>query len=208
MKKIISLVLIAMLMMQLTIAQIMTIKDSFPNQAIKPGDGLYGLDRAIERVQLAFAFRPETKANLRLQLAEERLAELSQLEPEEADRYTAQLRDEYETELEEAEQEGENIEDIQERRRFQERARERTQHHVEVLEAVRERIMNDDNPNNDNALNGLNRALENAQRFREKTRVRLGETTIEEIEEEYGSDFADSIRQRIENENANRGNGK
>ena len=48
------------------------------DQAV-PGDFLYGVDRAVESVQLQLAYRPEKKATLELAFAGERLDELSVL---------------------------------------------------------------------------------------------------------------------------------
>src|SRR5574341_1264162 len=41
-----------------------------------PGDPLYGIDRAVEKVGLALAFTDQAQANYRLSLVEERLSEL------------------------------------------------------------------------------------------------------------------------------------
>lgn len=207
MKRILAITFAMVLLLQVVSAQtMMTVSEALPTQSIKPGDALYGLDRGLEKIQLAFAFNHRSRANLRLELAEERLGELSQLDPEEADKYRAELLEEYENELAEAESEGAEIEDAQDRREFNERAEARLERHVQVMEAVRTRIMEDDNPNNDNAEDGLDRAIENSNRVREKVRVRIGETSIDELETEYGREFAYRVRDRIETENQEREN--
>lgn len=45
----------------------------------KPGDLLYGIDKALEKVQLAMSFTNGMKQNARLSIANERLKELQQL---------------------------------------------------------------------------------------------------------------------------------
>ncbi|MEX0621789.1 MAG: DUF5667 domain-containing protein [Candidatus Woykebacteria bacterium] len=46
----------------------------------KPGDLLYGIDRAVEGIQLAMANAPEAKAQAQIALAQERLQELEALQ--------------------------------------------------------------------------------------------------------------------------------
>lgn len=45
----------------------------------KPGDLLYGIDQAVENVQLALATAPEAQEQTRVDLAEERITEINQL---------------------------------------------------------------------------------------------------------------------------------
>ena len=45
----------------------------------KPGSALYGLDRAMENIRMAFTFNKAKKANYGLKIAEERLAEAKEL---------------------------------------------------------------------------------------------------------------------------------
>lgn len=59
-----------------------------------PGDTLYGLDRAIERLELAMARSPEAKASRHLELAGERLDELKILERRGHDDRVPKLADE------------------------------------------------------------------------------------------------------------------
>ena len=47
------------------------------NPGITPNNRLfYGLDRAVERIRIAFTFREESKVNYELKLAEERISEM------------------------------------------------------------------------------------------------------------------------------------
>jgi hypothetical protein len=49
----------------------------------RPGDALFGLDQAVEHVQLAFTKNEAKKDNLRIKFAEERLKEVNELVQEE-----------------------------------------------------------------------------------------------------------------------------
>lgn len=48
---------------------------AYASDGAVPGDPLYGLDRALENMQLGLTFNPDAVAELRLKLVEERLAE-------------------------------------------------------------------------------------------------------------------------------------
>ena len=112
--------------------------EELPNQLILPGNALYGLDKAMERVQLAFTFREQSKARVRLNIAQERLAELHQLQIEKREMYGEQLMEEYQLNLGEAQRLGEQIGDLEQRKEFALMVQTATQNHIRVLERVRE----------------------------------------------------------------------
>ena len=81
------------------LAPLVAAKENLPDPGVKPGDFLYGFDRALEGLQLTFAFDKVSKARLHYQFAEERLAEVQALsEDGKMDLAEATLND-YEDEL-------------------------------------------------------------------------------------------------------------
>lgn len=192
MKRMIAILMAMVMVMQVALAQSVVTTMStveLPEQALKPGDAFYGLDRAMERIQLAFTFQQEKKAELRLKFAQERLAELDQLEEEkdaEIEKHRIELMNEYNKEMEEARQEALKIKNRAMRAEFDDTLEGASEYHVQVLERVRTRLMEDDNPNNDNALNGLDNAIENAEEIRIEARERVREyhEDFPEIEDE------------------------
>lgn len=79
MKKIINLIVICFLLvgvMPFVIAQ-----ETETNPGINPDNPiLYGIDRALERIRMAFTFGDENKVNYGLKVAEERLAEIKAMQ--------------------------------------------------------------------------------------------------------------------------------
>ncbi|HLC51117.1 MAG TPA: DUF5667 domain-containing protein [archaeon] len=104
-----------------------------------PDSPVYGLDRAVENVQLLLAFDSLQKAKLHYQLAKERLAEARELAKQGKSQYVAKLQEEYENELgsadsdeEKAVASGQNVTD------FAETVTDETHKHVLVLQRVLE----------------------------------------------------------------------
>lgn len=71
MKKLLSVLIAVLLMMPLVAAQ-----DEEVKAGILPSSFLWGIDRAIEKIQLLLTFDVASKAERRLLIAEERLAEV------------------------------------------------------------------------------------------------------------------------------------
>lgn len=71
------------------------------NPILLPDNILYPLQRLLERVQTFFAFSPETQANLHLQLAERRLAELNVMNSKNNTKFNDRLENDFENELNE-----------------------------------------------------------------------------------------------------------
>lgn len=124
-------------------------------QGANPGDPLYGVKRASERIALALRRSPESKAALHLRFAERRLDEIDTLAAEGAD--VDDLLKDFEAELAAA---GDAVTDP-----ILAKIRERTQRHVahltEILRTAPE-----------SAQDGLERAIENAQRQGERAEQR------------------------------------
>lgn len=77
---------------------------------ITPDSPLYGLDKAMERLRVAFARGEVRKAELKLKYAEERLSETEQMLDEGNDEAAAESEEAYNEELEETQELAEGIE--------------------------------------------------------------------------------------------------
>ena len=77
---------------------------------ITPDSPLYGLDKAMERLRVAFARGEVNKAELKLKYAEERLSETEQMLDEGNDEAAAESEEAYNEELEETQELAEGIE--------------------------------------------------------------------------------------------------
>ena len=64
-----------------------------------PDSPIYGLERAMEGFQYAFTFGHANKAKLKMQFAEERLAEMNQMVQQGKPEFAGQLQEAYETEI-------------------------------------------------------------------------------------------------------------
>lgn len=107
----------------------------------KPGNLLYGLDRAMERVQLALARDPEKKAELHLFHAEERLAELKELVEQNRFRYVERLAKDHDDSVEKAEEEiGKAVALGRNTTALSAHVAEMTYKHILVLERVLEKV--------------------------------------------------------------------
>jgi hypothetical protein len=125
-----------------------------PGQA--PGDALYGLDRATESIELAFARTvggEERAAKVRANHAEERLAEAQKLADQNRTERVGDLMNQYNRNMEEVMNASQRMNDTE----FNERVQNMTQKHVEVLQRVQEKVPEE-------AQQGIQTALENSQR--------------------------------------------
>jgi hypothetical protein len=81
---------------------VISLAAELPSPGITPDSWFYGLDRAFEAIQKAFAFTPEAKARLALQLASERLAEAKEMEARQKPELAAKTAEDYGGEMDEA----------------------------------------------------------------------------------------------------------
>nr|MCK4929905.1 DUF4382 domain-containing protein [Nanoarchaeota archaeon] len=102
-----------------------------------PGNLFYGLDKAIEKIRLAFTFGNVKKAKLHMRFAEERLAELKVMVGKGKPEYIDDLVQEHDEELQEAQEEidkaaakGKSVEEVATH------VAEMTYKHILVLERV------------------------------------------------------------------------
>jgi DNA uptake protein ComE-like DNA-binding protein len=135
-----------------------------PAPGLAPDHPLYGLDRALERLHLILTLDHIKKAELHLQHAEERLAEAWTMAEINRTDLLQRLCESYESDLNRsaeiaaaAERVGRNITALSERITLA------TSHHLEVLEAVLEKVPEQAKPAIERALNvsvkGRERAL-------------------------------------------------
>ncbi len=127
-----------------------------------PDSALYGLDRAFERISLALTFDRAKKAEKRLQIASERIAELREMvnkgKPEFAGRLTndhAKGIDEAEEDIEAAKAQGKNV------TRVSQIVAEATSKHIDVLTALLDKVP-------EQARAGIQNAIEKSSRGRER----------------------------------------
>ncbi len=84
---------------------------------VLPGSALYGLDKALEKIGIALSAGKIGKAEKKLRIASERIAELEKKLSDGDNTYTAELLNEYRSELDQAEEDiltakdaGQNVE--------------------------------------------------------------------------------------------------
>jgi spore coat protein CotF len=86
----------------LTMAPVYAQEAGLPDPGVKPDSILYGLDRAIERIELALARGHANKAEVHLNHAQERLAEVKALVEENKIEDVEDTLEDYQEEMEEA----------------------------------------------------------------------------------------------------------
>ncbi len=168
MRKLIAVIAVALLSVPMVFAQASaqsTTEARLGASAGISGDSaLYGLDRAMERIQLALSFGADAKANTRLKIAEERLAEAEAMaraaeeaearaessnstseeqseasaDSEEKQRIATEAREDYESNVQAAVNAAANA-DAETRTRVE----ERLQVHIDVLQDLRTRFQAD-----------------------------------------------------------------
>jgi len=85
-----------------TTTEEVTESSKLPNAGTKPGNFLYGFDKFFENISLKLTFSDEKKVEKLSRFAEERLAELNELNPEAAEKYADELFNEYGLDMEKA----------------------------------------------------------------------------------------------------------
>lgn len=74
------------------------------SDAATPGDALYSVDQAVERVRLAVANSPEAQAQIHAELAQERIEEAVQLSQQNREQHMVQALNRYQEHLQNAQQ--------------------------------------------------------------------------------------------------------
>jgi hypothetical protein len=110
-----------------------------PSAGITPDSRLYGLDRAIERISLAITFNEVEKAEKRLQIASERLAELKEMTIKGKTEYSDNLADEYIDNIRAA-NEIAAVVSKEDRSKFDQLFELKTSKHVLVLDQLHENV--------------------------------------------------------------------
>lgn len=125
----------------------------------KPGDALYGVKRASERIALALRLSPESKASLHLKFAERRIDEIDALAAEGKD--VTDLAADFAEALEAAAGDAKTSKTLT-------KILERTQKHIAHLNEILDRVP-------EQAQNGLEKAIERAEEHEERTEQRRTE---------------------------------
>lgn len=127
-----------------------------------PDSALYGLDRAFERISLALTVDRAKKAEKRLQIASERLAELMEMVNKGKPEFAGMLANDHAKEIEKAEEDIEAVKaqgrDVTE---VSQRVAEATSKHITVLTALLDKVP-------EQARAGIQNAIEKSSRGRER----------------------------------------
>ncbi len=138
MKKIFS---ISVLMILLLAAIVVAQEEELPDAGTTPDSALYGLDKAFERIGLALTFNKAAKAEKRLQIASERLAELKAMTDKGKPEYSDDLAEEYDNNIEEANEIATTAKLLREdRSKLTELIALATSKHLSVLDKVKEKV--------------------------------------------------------------------
>jgi hypothetical protein len=103
---------IVMVALLLTMAPVFAQEADLPDPGVTPGSVLYGLDKALERIELALSRGSERKAQVHLKHANERLAEIKVLSEEGDTTHIDEAEEGFEADIENAAAEIENAKGI------------------------------------------------------------------------------------------------
>lgn len=131
---------------------------------IGPGNAFYALDRAMERIREKLTFSSEAKAQLYVDIAEERLAEAEVAASLDTKEHVDVLMQEYQKAMEKARAEAQ----LSQQAEVKTQVAARLEKHVIVLEGLQADVRG-------NGTIGISTALENSQ----KSLVRLRSTLLE-----------------------------
>lgn len=173
--KTIPIILLALMLVPLNV----TGQEELPDPGITPDSIFYGLDKAFERVQLALARDEVSKARLRLELANERIAEGKSMAEKGRLEYLPELAEAYEENLGKSQELAEAAR-AKGRQTFilDELVALATSVHIDVLEGVLEKVPEQAKP-------AIERAITSSARGQEESLDRLGEVVPERSAELY-----------------------
>ncbi len=161
---------IVLLALVLTMAPVYAQEADLPDPGVKPDSILYGLDRAIERIELALARGHARKADVHLNHAKERLAEVKALVEENKTEDVEDTLDDYQEEMEEAASEIEEAQGIgQNVSVLVKEINENIDKHVAVLQLVVDKVPEQAK---EAIQRNIDRAIENNERHRAKIAAR------------------------------------
>jgi len=193
-------------------------QEELPSPGITPDSWLYVFDRAFEWLQKLFAFTPEAKARLALELAAERLAEALEMDRRGKPEFAARIAEDYVKEMDEAKRYGEAIAEAATQRDIKEVISRATSIHLAVLEKI-----NPDNPlypckrkaedvgidvaltleeKAKRQLDAAGRRAEEAKAMADKGRAELVRQMVEDYEEQlnkavsYGEALAEQAKKK------------
>ncbi len=165
-----------------------------------PGSIFYGLERAIERMQLGISGSGIPKARLHILFAEERLAEAKALTDKNKPARVNELIVEYEENIAKGEAEIDKAAGIKlDTSQVSEQLEVARNKHIAVLEAILEKVP-------DSAKQGIERALENAKKHASQLKEKNKKAGLfadilesnEELSQEELKQKAEELRQREE----------
>lgn len=163
------------------------------SDSASPGDSLYSIDLAAERVRLALATSSETKAQIQTELAQERVEEALKLAQQQREQHMIQALERYEKHIEEAQK---NADEAKEQGKdvdgILEKLSENHLRHQEVLGDVFEKAP-------EQAKEAIRNAIENNERNYQKTIDAVSGQKREEIQERH-RERLEEISEQLEEE--------
>ena len=182
-----------LLILMLALANISFAQEDMVKAGITPGNAFYGIDRALEKIQLMLTFNDIKDAKLHLKFAEERLSELNEIVKKNKTKYIDGLVEKHDKHLQKAQ---EKIQEAQEKGKSVEEiatlVSEATSKHIEVLQEVLEKVPEQAKEHIQHAIEVSQKGHEQAVQSIEKEKgkpeevpkAKVKEVTEEEIEEE------------------------
>lgn len=187
-------ILVCLLVLTVLAVQVFA-QDELPNPGITPDNVFYGLDRAIERLQLILTWNRVAKARLHLRFAEERLAEANATIEKGKPEFAQSLMKDHEKEINETEveverarAEGRNITDLVEH------VSSVTYKHITVLTDLVDRVPEQAKPHIEHAIDVSSRGHVQALK-------RLGDVEPEraaELSSEFAEERLSKAKEMIE----------
>ncbi len=142
----------------LLIAPFVVAQEEEGDGGVTPDSILWGLDRAFESVSLALTFNEHSQALKHLEIARERRLEAQAMVERGRPDHAERAMGKWEEQIDAAEESQQELEDDGETEEAEE-IEEGIANAIAQLQNNRDRFLNDDNPNNDNALKGIENAL-------------------------------------------------
>lgn len=160
---------IVVLLLLVSLIPSLLAEEELPDPGITPDSWLYGLDRAFERISLALTSDKAAKAEKRLQIASERIAELRVMVQRGKPEFIESLKQDYERELNETESEIEGAKAIGRNvTLLEEHVANVTSKHVVVLQSLLDTVPDQAKPAIEHAINVSQRQVMVLERVRER----------------------------------------
>jgi hypothetical protein len=195
MKKIIALIMLVMLSLSIVAAEETPVLISAPEESttpiqnkmrITPDHALWGVDKVIDDILINIQFNDYNRAQMALQIAQERQEEVQEMLDKKDTVSAEKAAKDWENKVKDAEDirnkiHGQNK--VEEEKTLDDNIRNR----IEVLNRVKTKFEDSENPNDDHGLKGIENALQNIEKDRKEHKAE------EESEDDSREDVGDDI---------------